>query len=763
MLSVGRVLAAQSFTLSGNVTDAANGEDIAFGDVVVPALPNTGVNTNVYGFYSLTLPPGTYSIEYRYLGYRTRTETVELTADRKLNVELAADAEVLTEVVVTAESEDSHLSRNDGSVSRISIRDVKMLPAFGGEPDILRTVQFDPGVKGGGEGNGGFYVRGGGIDQNLVLLDEAPVYNPSHVFGFFSVFNGDALKGATLYKGGMAAEYGGRTASVLDIRMKDGNNKQYSASGGLGLIASRLTVEGPIKKNESSFIVSGRRTYADAFLALSNDESINQNTLYFYDVNAKANFRVGEQDRVYLSGYFGRDRIGFSDLFGLDWGNTTGTLRWNHLFSDRLFSNTTVVYSDYDYKFEIGRDDAQVGLRSVIRDWNFKQDFTFLPNSNNTFKFGVNAIRHDLQPGRLEAEANAGFETEPERHDLGWEGALYVQNEQKIGAKWSLNYGLRYSFLQRVGEGSEFTFNAAGDQLSETVFGAGERMTYYGGFEPRLAVNYRVDERNALKLAYNRNYQYLHLLTNSTSGSPTDVWVMSNNNIEPQLADQIGLGWFRNLKNNTYEASVEVYYKDMDNVIEYRNGANFIINETTDSDLVFGTGESYGVEFSLRKTRGRLTGWLGYTLSRTTRSFDDINDGEPFSARQDRTHDFSLAVLYKLTEKLTLSGNFIYYTGDAVTFPTGRYTVDGTLVPLYSERNGYRLPDYHRLDLGLTWYTKQTERFESNWNFSLYNAYGRENAYTVNFQESEDNPGQAEAVQLSLFKWVPSVTYNFKF
>jgi len=753
----------QKFTISGQITDASNGEDIPFADIVVTNLGTVGTNTNVYGFYSLTLPAGEHTIEFRYLGYQAIQKTIILNADQKISVELKEDAAVLEEVVVKADRDDQNITRNEGSITKINIRDVKELPAFGGEPDIMKVVQLNPGIKAAGEGSAGFYVRGGGLDQNLVLLDEAPVYNPSHIFGFFSVFNGDALKGATLYKGGMSAEYGGRTASVVDIRMKDGNKKDYDVSSGLGLIASRLTVEGPIEKDKSSFIISGRRTYADLFLGLSSDESINSNILYFYDLNAKMNFKVGEKDRLYFSGYFGRDRIGFSDLFGLDWGNTTATVRWNHLFSDRFFSNTTLVFSDYDYKFEIGEDDATIGLKSVIRDYNVKQDFTFFPNNKNQIKFGVNAIHHDVQPGTLEAGENSGFATEEARNDLGIEGAIYLQNEQKITDKLTVNYGLRYSLFQRIGEGSEFEYDEFGNEISETKFAAGERMTYYGGLEPRLAANYILDNKSSLKLGYNRNFQYLHLLTNTTSSSPTDVWIMSSNNVAPQSADQVSLGYFRNLKDNLFETSVEVYYKKMDNVIEYRNGANFIINEQTDSDLVYGEGESYGAEFSIRKTRGKLTGWLGYTISKTTRQFDDINNGEKYSARQDRTHDISLALMYKLNEKLTLSGNFVYYTGDATTFPSGKYAVNGTLVPLYTERNGYRMPDYHRLDLGLTWYTKKTDKFESNWNFSLYNAYGRENAYTVSFQQNEENPQQAEAVQLSLFKWVPSVTYNFKF
>lgn len=752
----------EKFTLSGQIKDASNGEDIPFADILILNLENTGVNSNVYGFYSISLPAGQYTVSYQYLGYGSITKEVNLTQNTRIDIELGEDAAILDEVVVTAEKEDQNITRNEGSVTQIDIKDVKALPALGGEPDIMKVIQLNPGIKAAGEGNAGFYVRGGGLDQNLILLDEAPVYNPSHLLGFFSVFNGDALKGATLYKGGMSAEYGGRTSSVMDIRMKDGNKKEYDISGGIGLIASRLTVEGPIVKDKGSFMVSGRRTYADLFLGLSGDQ-FSDSALFFYDLNAKANYQIGEKDRIYLSGYFGRDRFGFSDAFGLDWGNATGTLRWNHVFGDRLFSNTTLIYSSYDYQFTIGAEEDRIGLQSVIRDANVKQDFTWFANDKNMIKFGVNVIHHTIEPGNVDAGENTGFNSEDADEGYGIESAIYVQNEQKIGTKLSLNYGLRYSHFNRIGEGTAFDLDEAGNIIGRQEFTQGESMQTYGGLEPRLSANYLLDGKSSLKLGYNRNYQYLHLLTNSTSSTPTDQWVMSSNNVKPQIADQVSFGYFRNFKDNMFEASVEVYYKDMQNVIEYRTGSNVFFSDELEKDLVFGDGESYGAEFFLKKTKGKFTGWLSYTLSRTLRQFDDINNGDKYPARQDRIHDVALVLMYQLTPKVSLTSNFVYNTGDAVTFPTGRYNVNGTVVPLYTERNGYRMPDYHRLDLGVTWIKKKTERYESSWNFSLYNAYGRENAFSIDFQPSEDNPQVTEAVQLSLFRWVPSATWNFKF
>lgn len=753
----------EKFTISGQIQDHTNGEDIPFATVTLLSQPGVGTTSNVYGFYSLSLDPGEYVLSFQYLGYQTIEKTINLSDNVKIDVELTEGSQALEEVVVRAQKEDHNITQNVGSVTKLDMNVIKELPAFGGEVDVLKVIQLTPGIKTAGEGNSGFYVRGGGLDQNLILLDEAPVYNPSHLLGFFSVFNGDALKSTSIYKGGMSAEYGGRTASVLDIRMKDGNKKELGVSGGIGLIASRLTIEAPIVKDRGSFILSGRRTYADLFLQLSGDEAINKTQLFFYDTNLKANYRISEKDRVYFSGYLGRDVLGVKGDFGFNWGNITSTARWNHLFSDKLFSNTTFIFSNYDYQFSINTGENDINLKSIIKDFNLKQDFSFYLNDRNSLKFGFNTIHHTIEPGNLEAGEDTGFNSEDASISRGIESAVYLQNDQKVTDRLNINYGLRYSFFNRIGEGSEYEFAEDGSLISETFFDKGKLMEFQGGLEPRLSANYLLSESSSLKLGFNRNLQYIHLLTNATSSTPTDLWIMSSNNVKPQYANQISLGYFKNLNDNTYEGSVELYYKELGNVIDYRNGANVFFNDQVEGDLVYGDGEAYGAEFFVKKNKGKLTGWISYTLGKTLRQIDEINGGEKFSARQDRTHDISVVGMYKLSDRLSLAGNYIYYTGDAVTFPTGKYNIDGVNVPLYNGRNENRMPNYHRLDLSVTWNMKKKKRWESSWNFSLYNTYGRENAYTISFQSNEDDPQKTEAIQLSLFKIIPSITYNFKY
>lgn len=751
------------FTISGQLKDATTGEDVPFANVAVTNLPGVGVTSNVYGFYSITLEEGEYTLAYQFVGYQTVERTISLHANTKLNVEMETNTEVLEAVEITGEKENENISRNEGSVELIDMQEVKAITSFGGEPDVIKIIQMKPGIKQAGEGNTGFYVRGGGLDQNLILLDEAPVYNPAHILGIFSVFNGDALKGASLYKGGMNAEYGGRTSSVMDIRMKDGNRKKLGVSGGIGLLSTRLTVEAPIVKDKGSFILSGRRTYADLIAKAAGVEDFENSSLFFHDFNAKANYRINDKNRVYLSGYFGRDKLGFQDQFGITWGNATGTFRLNHLFSDKLFSNTSLIYSDYQFEFSFASDENRVALESVVKDINVKQDFTYYLNDNNTLKFGVNGIQHNLEPGNLTAGSNSGFTAQDAESKQGLEGAIYIQNKQNVTGNFNLNYGLRYSFFNQTGAGNAYTFDDDGELIGTEAYDKGESIQYYGGFEPRLSANYQVNEFNSVKLGYNRNYQYIHLLTNATSSSPTDVWVLSSNNIKPQIADQVSLGYFRNFKDNMFETSAEVYYKDLQNVIDYRNGANVFLNNELEGELLSGDGEAYGLELLAKKNRGKLTGWVSYTLSRTFRQIDGLNNGKKFSARQDRIHDISIVALYELSKKVTLSGNLLFSTGDAVTYPSGKYIANDIAVPLYTERNGGRAPNFHRMDLGLTWQRKKTEKFESSWNFSLYNAYGQENAFAINFQAKEDNPNETEVVQLSLFKWIPSATYNFKF
>jgi len=755
---------AQKFTISGTLKDATNGEDLYGGMIKVKELTNVGAISNAYGFFSLTLEKGTYTLIFRSTGFESKETVVELNKDIELKVELdiPKDVQNIEEVEVKAQKENENITGSGMDVTRLDPKDIETIPVLFGEKDIMKTLQLTPGVKGAGEGNAGFFVRGGGADQNLILLDEANVYNASHLLGFFSVFNSDAIKDVSLYKSGIPAEYGGRASSVMDVKMRDGNKKKFGMSGGIGLISSRLTVEAPIVKDKGSFIVSGRRSYADLFLKLSKDTSINQTQLFFYDLNAKANYRLGDKDRIFLSGYFGRDVLGINDAFGFNWGNATGTIRWNHLFSNKLFSNTSIAYSDFDYGFNVGSGEDGFGISSSINDINFKQDFDYFLNSNNKMKFGVNAIYHTFKPGELSG-GNSSFNPIILDTRYGLEAAAYIQNDMKIGSRWSLMCGLRYSAFNLMGDGTAYEFDGNGVLTNSTEYSRGESIALHHGLEPRFSISYILSENNSIKLGYNRNLQYLHRVTNSTTSSPTDIWVPSSNNVLPQLADQIAIGYYQNFNKNMFSFTGEVYYKALQNQIDYRTGASNFLNELIEGEFVYGKGRSYGLELQLQKKKGKFTGWLSYTLSRSLRTFDAIDNGREFSARQDRIHDISLVTMYNLTERVALSAAWIYYTGDAVTFPSGKYELNGTVIPYYTERNGYRMPDYHRLDLGATFYFKEREKFEHNLNVSIYNAYNRENAYTITFQEAENDPTQTEAVQTTLFKIIPSITYNFNF
>ncbi len=753
---------AQNFTVSGTVKDASNGEDLIGALVGIAEMPGKGTATNSYGFYSITLPAGVYTLQFQSLGYTMRAERVNLTGNLSLKIELASAESQLTEVQITDSRANDNVRNNEMGVMKIDPKAVESVPVLFGERDIIKVFQMTPGVKSAGEGNAGFFVRGGSADQNLILLDEAPVYNASHLLGFFSVFNSDALKDVSLFKGGMPAEYGGRSSSVMDIKMKDGNAKKFGAEGGIGLIASRLTLEAPIVKDRGSFMISGRRTYADLFLKLSSDSVTNQSSLYFYDLNLKANYRINDKNRIYLSGYFGRDNFGLGDIFGFDWGNKTGTLRFNHVFNDRLFSNTSLIYSDYSYRFSFSPSGSAITFSSSIQDINIKQDFSFFPNPNHKIKFGFNAIHHTFVPGEITSDIES-FSDLKLYNKYALESALYLQDDMSINERIGLQYGLRYSFFDYMGEGTAYTFDENGNTLTSQEYGKWETIKTYGGLEPRLSLRYELENNSSVKASYNRSYQYLHLLSNSTSSQPTDIWVPSSNNIKPQTSDQVSVGYFRNFKENTYELSVETYYKMMRNAIDYRNGADLFFNDQAEGELVYGSGRAYGVELLVRRQTGKLTGWVSYTWSRSLRKFDYINEGAEFPSKQDRIHDIAIVASYALSERVKLSGNWIYYTGAAVTFPSGKYEIEGISVPLFSERNGYRMPDYHRLDIGVTIDAKKKKRFESSWNFSVYNAYARKNAYAISFQQNADNPAKTEAVRTTLFRIVPSVTYNFKF
>jgi hypothetical protein len=755
----GTAAAQEKFTLSGIIKNAENAEALIGAYVVVKELRNVGASTNAYGFFSLTIPGGRYTLLVQYLGFKVIVDSIDLTQDRTYNFALTPEPIAIGEVVVSGERSDKNITSTVMSSNKLEMREVKSIPVLLGEKDILKTIQLLPGVQFAGEGNTGFYARGGGLDQNLILLDEAPIYNPSHALGYLSVFNSDAIKDVTLMTGGIPAEYGGRLSSVLDIRTNDGNMKDYGASGGIGLLAARLTLQGPILKDEGSFMMSGRRTYADLFLKLSSDTTINRTSVYFYDLNAKANYTLGEKDRVYLSGYFGKDNLDYPDVLGLRWGNTTATARWNHIFGDQFFSNTTLTFSDYQYTNLVGASTNKYEITSGIKDVNGKIDLQYFINATNMLKFGVNAIYHTFMPGSVTAGPTSAANSVSLEHRYALENAAYVAHEFEPLAGFKVNYGLRASMFSLMGPGHALTYDEYGGIIDTAGFGSGKIIKTYASFEPRFSATYLIDDASSVKGSYTRTAQYLHLLSNSTTANPSDLWVPSSNNVKPQYADQVAIGYYRNFKDNEFESSLELYYKSMMNLLDYKNGADLQINPTVESLLVFGRGWSYGAEFLIRKRAGRLSGWVGYTWSKTQEQFPLIDNGRVFPARQDRTHDVSVVAIYDLSTTWNFSAVWVYNTGNAVTFPAGNYWIDNRLVPYYTGRNGYRMPAYHRLDLSATW--KLGER--SNLNFSLYNAYDRMNAYAIYFRQNRTDPTKTEAVQITLFPIIPSVTYNFNY
>jgi hypothetical protein len=760
LLSVSQDLLAQSgLVLRGTVRDIKTGETLIGASVAVKELGTAGAISNEYGFYSLSLPSGSYTLLVSFTGYTTAVVPVSNSSGQQ-DVLLIPSAQ-LTEVVVKSKGKSDNIRSAQMGMESLNLTDIKAVPVLFGEKDVLKTLQLLPGVKSGGDGNGGFYVRGGGADQNLILLDGAPVYNPSHLLGFFSTFNSDAIKDVTLYKGGMPAQFGGRLSSVEDIHMNDGNKKEYHVSGGLGLISSRLNVEGPLGSGKGSFLLAGRRTYADAFLKLSSDEKINKNKLRFYDVNFKANYKLGDKDQVFVSVYNGKDKLGFKDDFNVDWSNTAATLRWNHLLSSKLFSNTSLIYSDYHYNIRLNSGGEDYSMRSSIRDFSMKEDLSFFASPRSSYRFGVQATQHTTVPGRLTNEAS-GFEyVLQDRRSL--EGAAYLSHNYKLSEQLTMEYGVRLSGFAALGEGRYYQLNDA-HEVSDTLrYGAGEVAQSYVMPEPRASLSYAINNSRSVKASYARNAQYLHLLSNSASTTPFDKWTSANNIIEPGISDQVSLGYFQNFGEGRYEFSAETYYKTMQHQVDYKDGADIFSYDAIETQLLFGKGRAYGLELLLKKKTGTFTGWVSYTLSRSELQIDGINHNEWYAARQDRTHDLSVVGIYQATPKWTLSGTFVYNTGAAMSFPSGKYSAAGNNVYYYAERNGYRMPAYHRLDLSATRQLAHTKRFSSELALGLFNAYGRENAYSINFQQSADNPARTEAVQTTLFRWIPSITYNFKF
>ena len=759
------VSSQEKYTISGYVKDVASGETLIGANIYLKEKADIGTSTNTYGFYSLTLDEGTYQVVFSYLGYQIQIKEIILEKHTDLNIDMVEGIQI-QEIIVTAEEENSNVTNTEMGTVNLITEQVKTIPALLGEIDILKAIQLLPGVLSAGEGNAGFYVRGGGPDQNLVLLDEAVVYNSGHMLGFFSVFNADAIKNTTLIKGTMPAQYGGRLSSVLDIQMKEGNNQKWQADGGIGLISSRFTLQGPIVKEKSSFLISARRTYVlDLAQPLINKTDFKGTNYYFYDLNAKLNYTFSQKDRVYLSTYFGRDILNFAtgerDLgFRMPYGNATATLRWNHLFSEKLFSNLSLIYNDYDFSFSASQEEFKFNLISGVKDWNAKLDFDWYPNNVNNVKYGINYTYHKLTPNIVTATTGEVDFESTFKPKYANEFAVYVSDRIKISSRFQIEAGLRGSRFDQLGP-----YNS---KVKDKTFDKNEVVKTYYGIEPRIQFNYTFTPKSSIKGGISMTNQYIHLVSNSSSTLPTDVWVPSSELIAPQRGVQYALGYFRNFNNNVVEASVEIYYKDLNNQIDYRENYVNDGSREVEDDFVYGNGRAYGVEFFIRKNKGKLTGWVGYTLSRTERWFDDIEESRVFPATYDRPHDIAIVANYKLDEKWNFGGTFIYGSGTNYTPIRSIYLIDQNLVTRYGQRNSERLDAYNRIDLGATLTPKPNsqKKFKSSWTFSVYNIYNRKNTFfTYTDFETDFNAGTAEAkaYKVSLFPVIPSVTWNFKF
>ena len=772
-------LSQEKVTLSGVVSDANTNETLIGVSVFVPEL-NTGNYTNEYGFYSITVPKGNYTIQISYIGFETLREKIEINQNTKRNFSLKESKLELGEVVITENVYKTSIKKPEMSVNKLAISTIKQMPVLMGEVDIIKSLLFLPGVTNAGEGQSGFNVRGGGADQNLVLLDEATLYNTSHVFGFFSVFNADAIKDLKLYKGGIPARFGGRASAVLDVYQKDGNSNRLSMNGGIGLISSRLLAEGPIVKDKGSFLIAGRGSYAHLFLKLSD----NQNSAYFYDLNTKLNYKLNENNNLYLSGYFGRDIFSLNESFRNVYGNSTMNLRWNHLFSNKLFSNLSLIYSNYYYGLDLGF--IGFNWESTIENYNLKYDFKYYASEKTKFNFGANITKYDINPGTikpLDDTSSINFRQLDKKYAV--ENGLYADVEHNLTDKISFMAGLRFSSFYRIGASNvnfyennqpvvfdeELKIYEKATPIRTEYFGSNKKIADYSNFEPRFTISYQINENQSVKAGYNRMVQYMQLVSNTQSPSPLDVWTPSDNYIKPQLADQVSLGYFKNFKDGDYTLELETFYKKVQNRIDYIDGADLIANEAIEQVILNGKMRSYGLELLLRKNEGRLNGWVAYTLSRSeqqtpgrTPNETGINNGNWYRSAYDKTHNLALTGNYKLDKRWTLGAAFTLQSGQPVTFPTGKYVFEGITVPSYNSRNEDRLPTYHRLDVSATLTPKKYEnkRFKGEWIFGIYNLYSRNNAASISFRQNEDT-GFNESVKLSIFGIVPSVSYNFKF
>ncbi|GAB5524216.1 MAG: TonB-dependent receptor [Roseivirga sp.] len=779
----------QTFTLKGTVKDGETGEDLIGASVYIIETQG-GAISNPYGFYSVVLPEGSYTLKISYIGYATVVKKVELQTDLSLNVELLPETSQLEEVTVYAEAEDSNVKDTKMSVARIDATTIKQLPTVFGEADVIKSIQLLPGVSSAGETSGGFNVRGGSADQNLILLDEATIFNTSHLFGLVSVFNADAIKDVTLYKGGIPASYGGRLSSVLDVRQKEGNSKEFGGSAGIGLVSSRLNLEGPLDGGKGSFLLAGRRSYVDLFLPAILDDPP---TVFFYDVNLKANYAFNDNNRLFISGYFGRDNFSVDNFLNNDWGNLAFNLRYNRVINNKLFSNFSFIYSDYRYNFDIERSDGYA-WEAHIENFNFKSDFSLFLEGENQLDFGANLLYYDFNPGQI--SPNEESSTVPTTLDakFAFEPAAYVNFKKKLSARATLEAGMRFSSFFRMGQeeislyenDQPVLYNASlgryekGRVIGTERFDTGESISSFFNLEPRLMLNYQLNSNSSFKVSYNRTAQYIHLISNSTSPTALNIWTPSGPYTDPQIADQLALGYFRNFKDNTFETSVEAFYKDMQNQVDYVDGADIQLNNNLETELLSGQGRAYGLELYVRKKRGRFTGWLSYTLSRSERRVSGVTDedpginlGEYYPSNFDKTHDLSVSTFYKLTDRVSLSANFIYQTGMPTTYPASRYEFGGLVGANFEGRNQQRLPDNHRLDVSLTLKAKKKRKWDSSWVFSLYNLYNNRNAYDVNFAPVNAQRGaeisdffirkydtEANQSYIGLF---PNITYNIKF
>ena len=768
--------AQEKYTISGTVLDATNNETLIGVNIYVPEL-KIGTTTNAYGFYSMTIPEGTYTFEFSYVGFHTLTEQIALNENIKKNVSLDS-GELLEEVIIT-EKARANIRKAEMSVNKLSIATIKKMPVVLGEVDVIKSILLLPGVTNAGEGASGFNVRGGGADQNLILLDEAVIFNSSHVFGFFSVFNPDAIKDLKLYKGGIPARYGGRGSSVLDIYQKDGNSKSFQMNGGIGLISSRLLAEGPIVKDKGSFLIGGRGSYAHLFLKLAD----NDNAAYFYDLNAKLSYKLDDRNSLYMSGYLGRDVFKLADSFTNIYGNSTLNLRWNHLYNDNLFSNLSLIYSDYYYGLTL--DFVGFQYDSGIKNYNIKYDFKNYISDKFKLNFGVNGIYYDFNPGTISPTSSAsGINARQLEQKYAFEPALYVEAEHDLTKKWSLMYGLRYSMFYRLGRSTvnlyandeAVTFNEnlkiyeKGKPIGTEFFGSNKTLASFDNLEPRFAVSYAVNDNQSIKASYNRMTQYLQLISNTSSPTPLDVWTPSDRYIKPQIVDQVAMGFFQNFKEDDYTLEVETFYKTVQNRIDYIDGADLIANEALEQIILNGKLRAYGLEVMFRKNTGKFNGWISYTLSRSEQQTPGrtptelgINNGNWYKSAYDKLHNVAVTTAYDLNEKWSFGANFILQSGQPVTFPNGQYQYQDITIPSYGLRNEERLPTFHHLDLAATYTPKPNKKkgWQGEWVFSVYNVYNRQNAASINFRQNTN--GINEAVRFSIFGAVPAVSYNFKF